>query len=112
MGDFSSTARRYIDKNMKKPEELIDLLVELRLEIDRPSAIYEGTSRLAVYVGRGQLNITAQDAVFLLHSEDTVNRFYEAIGSPDDCGVELYDIEIEDEVKSALEARFSTVDEM
>lgn len=97
---------------MKKPEELIDLLVELRGEIDRPSASYDGTAKLVVYIGRGQLNITAADAVFLLHSEAAVNRFYESIGSPDDCGVELYDFEIEDEVKSALDARFSTVDEM
>lgn len=97
---------------MKKPEELTDLLTELREEINRPSARYEDGARLIVYVGRGQLNITASDAVFLLHDAATVQRFYESIGSPDDSGVELYAFDIDDEVKSALDACFSTVDEM
>lgn len=97
---------------MKKPEELTDLLAELREEVDRPSACYETSSKLVVYIGRGTFAIPPQDAVFLLHSPDTVDRFYEALGAPDDCGVELYDFEVDDEVKTALEAVFSTVDEM
>jgi hypothetical protein len=97
---------------MKKPEELIDLLIELRGEITRPSANYDTGAHAVVYIGKGQLNITAPDAVFLLHSVDTVRRFYEAIGGQDDTGIALYSFEIEDEVKSALDAHFSTVDEM
>lgn len=97
---------------MKKPEELIDLLTELREEIARPSASYESDAKVVVYIGKGQLNITATDAVFLLDSAETVERFYEAIGAPDDCGIELHDFEVDDEVKSALDARFSTVDEL
>ncbi|MGV0949178.1 MAG: hypothetical protein ACOYB3_00805 [Azonexus sp.] len=97
---------------MKKPEELFDLLEELREEITRPSASYENGARVAVYIGRGQMNITAADAVFLLDNADTVGRFYEAIGSPDDCGIELYGFDIEEDVKSALDAHFSTVDEV
>lgn len=97
---------------MKKPEELIDLVAELREEISVPSANYETDSKVTVYIGRGQLNLTAQEAVFLLHSPDTVLRFYEAIGSPDDCGIELEGFEVDDDVKTSLESMFSTVDEM
>lgn len=97
---------------MKKPEELLELIEELRESVRHPSANYDTGGKLVVYIGRGQLNITAADAVFLLHSEDTVRRFYEAIGSPDDAGVELYSFEIDDDAKSALDAHFSTVDEM
>src|SRR4051812_48704548 len=97
---------------MKKPEELLDLMDELRLEIDLPTANYDTDSKMVVYIGRGQLNVSASDAVFLLHSKATVQRFYESIGSPDDTGVELYGFEIEDDVKSALDTHFSTVDEM
>lgn len=97
---------------MKKPEELNDLLTELREEIDRPSASYETESKVVVWIGRGQLNLTAQEAVFFLHSPDTVARFYEAIGAPDDCGIEIHGFDLDDEVKSALDATFSTVDEL
>ena len=97
---------------MKKPEELLDLVSDLREEIPRPSAIYDTGAKVTVYIGRGQLSITPADAVFLLHDSSTVERFYEAIGSPDDTGVELYGFEIDDEVKTALDAHFSTVDEL
>lgn len=97
---------------MKKPEELIELLVELREEIDQPSATYETEARVVIYVGKGQLNITASDAVFLLHSPDTVERLYGALGAPDDSGIELHGFDVEEAVKSALDSTFSTVDEL
>jgi hypothetical protein len=97
---------------MKKPEELTELLADLRNEVKHPSARYEAGARIVVFIGKGQLNLAAPEAVFLLHSPDTVNRFFEAIGSPDDAGVELYSFDIEDDVKSALDTQFSTVDEL
>lgn len=97
---------------MKKPEELIELIEELRLNAGYPSARYDDGGKMVVYIGRGVLNIPAADAVFLLHSSNTVDRFYEALGGPDDAGVELYSFEIDDDVKTALDAHFSTVDEM
>lgn len=97
---------------MKKPEELLELIDELKNSKASPSASYEAGGKVVVYIGKGQLNITASDAVFLLDTEETVSRFYESIGCPDDCGIELHDFEIEEGVKTALDAFFSTVDEL
>lgn len=99
---------------MKKPEELTDLLVELKEEINRPSAGYETdrAAKVVVYIGRGSLTLTPNEAIFLLHNANTVERFYESIGCPDDSGVELHGMEVSDEVKEALDYHFSTVDEL
>jgi hypothetical protein len=97
---------------MKKPEELIELIEALRSEVARPSAAFDTGARVTVFIEKGHLNLTAADAIYLLHSESTVARFFDALGCPDDTGIEIHSFEIEDEVKSALEARFSTVDEL
>lgn len=102
----------YLSMNMKKPEELIELLETLKMEISRPSARYDSGARVMIYIGKGEMNLAAKEAIFFLHSADTVNRFFEALGSPNDTGIELYSFEIDDDAKSALDSNFSTVDEM
>lgn len=96
---------------MKKPDELIDLLEDLKDSISTPSAsIVDRDAKMSVFIGRGQMNVSAQDSLFILHDEESVLKFYESLGSPDDCAVEIYDIDVTDEVIEALEKSFSTVD--
>jgi hypothetical protein len=97
---------------MKKPEELIELLTALRDEVRSSSVMTEDDSRIAVYIGKGTLNLDAAESSLLLNSRSTVTRFFEAIGSPSGASVELYSLAIDDDVKEALDNRFSTVDEL
>ena len=97
---------------MKKPEELIELLDTLRQEVRSSSALAEEDAHMAVYIGKGTLNLDANESALVLHSRSTVKRFFEAIGSPDDTSIEITSIAIDDDVKEALDAVFSTVDEL
>lgn len=97
---------------MKKPEELIDLLSALRAEVRSSSVLTENDSRIAVYIGKGTLNLDADESTLVLHSKATVRKFYEAIGSPPATPIELYSLAIDDEVKETLDNLFSTVDEL
>jgi len=96
---------------MRKPDELIELLETLR-ETDDPTTVMPGRdAKATVYIGKGELELPSRDCVLLFSTEETVESFFDAIGSPTDASIELHDIEVEDDVRSALEERFSTVDE-
>ena len=97
---------------MKKPEELIELLSALRGEIRSSSALVEDDSHVAVFIGRGTLNLDANEAAMILHSVGTVARFFEALGSSPGMAIEISNIAIDEDVKEALDERFSTVDEL
>ena len=97
---------------MKYPEELKELLDALINEVRSSSVMTDIGSRVAVYIGKGTLNLDAAEVSLLLHNSSTVTRFFEAIGSPSAASIELYSIVIDDEVKEALDNKFSTVDEL
>lgn len=97
---------------MKKPEELIELLAALETEVRSPSVLTDEEAHLIIFIGRGTLNLNAQEAALVLNDADSVTRFFEALGSLPSMAVEIHNIAIDEDVKAALEERFSTVDEL
>lgn len=96
---------------MRKPDELIELLETLREEGCEPSVVAGPDAHAIVYIGKTQLELPKRDCLLLLDSEETVEGMFDALGSPVDASIELHDLEIEEDVRDALEERFTTVDE-
>jgi len=97
---------------MKKPEELTELLTVLARENSRSSVVTTPTSHAIVYIGRGELHLTASECSSLLHDADSVGRFAETIPGSEDANLELHDLVLSEDAQSALEMHFSTVDDI
>lgn len=91
---------------------MIQLLEMLQNEIEDSSVAATRNSKVVVCIDDSELILSHQDAELLLHNEATVDRFFEALGCPADSAIELHNLTTEDEVFSALEKRFVTVDQM
>lgn len=97
---------------MKKPEELLELLDALREAGDETTVTaFNSDAHAIVYIGKNEINLPLRDCLLLFSSEESVESFFDAIGAPTDASLSLHDLDIEDSVKSALEEKFSTVDE-
>lgn len=101
---------------MKKPDDLIQLLEELEVEITESSVEGEKSSKAVVHLEDDEdesgITLKFSECQLLLHSEATVRQMHEALGSPDEATVSLFDLTLDNDVLSALERTFSAVDEM
>ena len=94
------------------PEDLSELLEDLREEIDNPKLPQAANhSRMRVSLRDQAFELGRADSSMLLHSPDTVQRFYDALGRPPLCTLELIEIVVEDEVREMLEHLFSSVED-
>lgn len=97
---------------MKKPDELLELLDTLRESGDESTVTaFNKDAHAIVYIGRNELTLPMRDCLLLLSTEESVEEFFAAIGSPTDARISLFDLDIDETVKSALEEQFSDVDE-
>lgn len=97
---------------MKKPEELLELLDTLRESGDESTVTaFTNDAHAIVYIGKNELTLPLRDCLLLLSTEESVEGFFDAIGSPTDALITLFDLDIDETVKSALEEMFSAVDE-
>lgn len=97
---------------MKKSEELSELLQTLAERDQRTTVTALREAKAVVHTGRQQLTLSKDECELLFEDSETVTDFIEAIGSPEGANLELFDLEIDEEVKSVLESHFSTVDEL
>lgn len=96
---------------MKKPEELIELLSALADEVRSSSAMADEGASMTFFLRSDSFNLTGDEAVLVLHNAETVSRLFEALGSPSGMDVEIKGIAIDEDVRQALDDRFSNVDE-
>lgn len=97
---------------MKKPDELLELLDTLRESGDESTvSAFTADAHAIVYIGKEELKLPARDCLLLFSTDETVEEFYDAIGSPIDARITLVDLEVEDGVLSYLEEQFTVVDE-
>lgn len=97
---------------MKKSEELCELLQNLAERGQRTTVAALQEAKAVVHMGRQQLTLSKDECELLFEDSETVTDFIEAISSPEGANLELFDLEVDEEVKSALESHFSTVDEL
>ena len=97
---------------MKKPEELLELLDTLRESGDESTVTaFANDAHAIVYIGKNELTLPLRDCLLLFSSEESSEGFFDAIGAPTDASITLFDLDIDETVKSVLEERFSSVDE-
>ena len=97
---------------MKKPEELLELLDTLRESGDESTVTtFANDAHAIVYIGKDELTLPMRDCLLLFSSEVSAEGFFDAIGAPTDARITLFDLDIDETVKSVLEERFSAVDE-
>jgi hypothetical protein len=97
---------------MKKPEDLLELLENLKEAGERSSVQLGQHPKAIVYIGERTLTLGGKDCSFLLNTPETAKKFAASLGCTIDMGLELHDLEIEPDVTSVLECSFSTVDEL
>lgn len=101
---------------MKRPETINHLLEELREEGFHSTVATTPRSKAVVYLNpddRKGMELTSDECALVFHSQDTVERFVDAIEQDlDEASLELYDLTIESELITLLETLFSAVDEM
>lgn len=96
---------------MKKSEELCELLQTLSDKSVGTTVGHTPEAKAVVHVGRQELVLSKNECLLLFEDEQTAADFIEAIGSPEGANLELFGLELAEEVKSVLENHFSTVDE-
>lgn len=101
---------------MKKPDDLIQLLEELEPEIRDSSVEGEKGSKAVIHLEEDEdesgITLTFKECQLLFHSEATVRQMHEALGSPDEATLSLFDLTLDADVLSTLERTFAAVDEM
>lgn len=94
---------------MRKPKNLVALLEELEPSDDHTLAL-NNDSHMSISSERGVLDINREDCERLLIDEDIVDKFFKAIGSPDDAVCELFDLDVSNAVFDKLEEVFNSVE--
>lgn len=95
---------------MRKPQNLVHLLEDLATEIVDTSVVSTPVSEVRVTIGDSELMLKQPDIDLLLHSNNTVERFFDALGQPTHCGVTLCGVKIDDDAHDALHRVFDAVD--
>ena len=101
---------------MNKPADLVQLLDELREEIQRGTVETLLTSKAILYRDSDDkegIEFNAEECRLLLDTRGTVNRFVDALASMglSECFLTLVDISIPDDIRDRLERSFASVDE-
>lgn len=97
---------------MKKPEELEELLDNLKLSKRHSSVeLGEDTPHAVVYIREKTLQLSGAECLLLLDTPTTVKQLVDAL-SARELSLEFHDMLLTDEVLTALEEHFSTVDEI
>jgi hypothetical protein len=98
-----------MEKNIwTKPEELQQLLTELDCQAD--SKVASKSRMTIIHDELGTLTLNGNEVATLLHSVETVNQMFDAIGQEADCTVEVSDFEVSPEVNERLEEIFDYVE--
>jgi hypothetical protein len=99
---------------MKRPSELDQLIADLEAEKPRSSVAVQPDSKMVLVIeeNEARYEFDGREAALLLSSRDAVERIFEALLYPEECFVELHNLEIDREVMDELEGFCSTVDEM
>jgi hypothetical protein len=99
---------------MKRPSELDQLISDLEDENPVSSAATQSDSKMVLVIEENdtRYEFDGREAKLLLSGTDAVDRLFEALFYPEECFIELHNIEIDRDVMSELESFCSTVDEM
>jgi hypothetical protein len=98
---------------MVKLEDLQQLLAELKDEVAHSSVRCQPQSFIKVIdEDEESVTLTAPDAALVLHSPSTVSRFFDELGEPEDCALELHEVQVDNEVLDELERYFVAVDDI
>jgi hypothetical protein len=99
---------------MKRPSELDQLISDLTEENPVSSAVTQPDSKMVLVIEENETRyeFDAREAKLLLSGTDAVDRLFEALVYPDECFIELHNLEIDRDVMGQLESFCSTVDEM
>lgn len=97
---------------MKNYEELHELLDTIKENGITGNVLVQPGSRAVIHMGKSKLELSSEECKLLFDTVDTVESFIGAVDKPEGANLELFDLDIPDDVKSALEAHFSTVDEL
>jgi hypothetical protein len=97
---------------MKKSAELIELIETLKEDGVPDTVVTEDSSKAVVHRGRQQIEFDGEECKLLFSSVKSVNSFIEAIDPVTNANLELFNLELPDDVQATLEKRFSTVDEL
>jgi hypothetical protein len=95
---------------MKTPDPVLQLLEELSDQAEDTSVVTVDTSFALVTVGADPdpFRLTATECELLLHSEDTVECLFSALGTPS-ASIELYKVRLSTGAETALTQFFDEV---
>lgn len=99
---------------MNKPQRLIQLLKELRVDTVETTVVTISTSSAIISLP-GEVDgmtLSPEECELLFDSPDSVQQLYEAINTPNDAALELHNLSVEAEVMEALHESFSFVEEV
>jgi hypothetical protein len=99
---------------MSKPEELVQLVEELKAEGNLSFVEITRTSKAIFYLDDDDakgFELSGEECRVLLASPSTVYRMVDTLPESSEISIELFDIVISDDVRDALERKFATVDE-
>lgn len=100
---------------MKKPADLVQLIIDLKDEVHDSSVGTDKTSKAIVHLDPEDekgISLSAEECKLLLHNEDTVRQMHECLGDPDEASISLHNLDLTQEVQDALERTFMSVDEL
>jgi hypothetical protein len=90
--------------------EVKDLLDELTPNPDKVGTIK--SSKMIITAGDRVIEFEAKDCERILQSPETVNSLVDVLGKKEDINVELFAVDLDDEVAEALERACTSVDEI
>jgi hypothetical protein len=106
-----------IEIKMKKSEAIIQLIEDLRAEINDSTVDATRESKAVVYMNEEDavhdngIIISYLECKMIFSSTSTLERFLEALGDTEEASITLFDLGIPSEVVDLLEQRFVAVDE-
>ena len=96
---------------MKKPNTLLELLEVLKDEIMDSDVVTTSSSFMKLLFDDGQeLELNRHEMELVLNSTSTVERLFEALNEPIDCGVEIHGATLPSGATDALEDKFGLVE--
>lgn len=95
---------------MKIPNEVENLLANLEADEEQVRIQDDDTSKAVVHIGRQTFELDAEQCQKIFQDTGTTELFFEALGEPDECSVELHSVEVEADVHEQLEELFDSVD--
>lgn len=102
---------------MKKPNALTQFLEEIQGEAIVSVVETNKDSKLTVYTDEDAADaedgivIPGEEAALVLANPAVIERFHEALGSPESASLVLHDMMVPEQSLDALEKHFSAVDE-